>query len=210
MRVLLDHFEGGLGGGEEELVLAGAEPQRPADAAGGEDRSGLALVEPRGRHRAEKRLERRRLVLRVSGKGEDRLRVDCHPRLGASARELCEQLVVVHDDPVVDPDHRPVADRMVVGGDRRMALRVVADVDEDLGRGLRDVDALEELACGRPLLRHHRVGQPGPRCAYPTASAPRSAIPARRACAASVRSTALRDERLYPAIPHIRGTALVP
>src|SRR5436305_15308292 len=44
-----------------------------------------------------------------------------------------------------------------------------------------------------------------PRYAYPTASAPRSAIPARRACAASVRSTALRDERLYPAIPHIQG-----
>src|SRR3954454_24478691 len=43
-----------------------------------------------------------------------------------------------------------------------------------------------------------------PRYAYPTASAPRSAIAASSACAASVRSTPLRALRLYPAIPHIR------
>src|ERR671937_1333663 len=42
------------------------------------------------------------------------------------------------------------------------------------------------------------------RWAYPTASAPRSAIPASSACAASVRSTRLDVLRLYPAIPHIQ------
>ena len=69
-----------------------------------------------------------------------------------------EQLVVVQDDPVVDPDDRPVADRVVVGGDRRVALRVVADVDEELGGRLRHGDPLEELARGRALLRHDRIG----------------------------------------------------
>src|SRR6476646_776723 len=38
----------------------------------------------------------------------------------------------------------------------------------------------------------------------PTESAPRSAMPASRARAATVRSTALSRARLYPAIPHTR------
>ena len=40
------------------------------------------------------------------------------------------------DDPVVDADDRPVTDGMVVGVDRRVTLRVVADVHEQLVRGL--------------------------------------------------------------------------
>ena len=58
----------------------------------------------------------------------------------------------------MDPDDRPVAHRVVVGRDRRMALRVVADVDEQLGGALGHVDAVEEEARGRALLRHDRVG----------------------------------------------------
>src|SRR5215831_3119792 len=47
------------------------------------------------------------------------------------------------------------------------------------------------------------VGLVPRRYAYPTASAPRSAMPASSAWAASVRSTSLAALRLYPAIPHI-------
>jgi len=68
-----------------------------------------------------------------------------------------EQLVVVRDDPVVDADHRPVADRMVVGRDRRVALGVVPDVHEHLGRLAWDGDPLEELRGGRPLLHDGRI-----------------------------------------------------
>ena len=55
--------------------------------------------------------------------------------ISASARVEAvagEDLFVVDDDPVVDPDHGAVPDRMVVRLDRRMALRVVADVHEHL------------------------------------------------------------------------------
>ena len=55
-----------------------------------------------------------------------------------------EELVVVEDDPVVDPDDRAVPDRMVVGSDRRVALRVVAHVHEQLVGAVRHRDALEE------------------------------------------------------------------
>ena len=56
-------------------------------------------------------------------------------------------------------------------------------------------------ACGR------ETAPPGERWAYPTASAPRSAIAASRACATRVRSTLLAGLRLYPAIPHIRRSS---
>ena len=102
-----------------------------------------------------------RVVLRMGREREDRLRVDRHPRLGARAGEVREQLVVVEDDPVVDPDDRAVPDGMVVGGDRRMALRVVAHVDEQLGRVGGNTNALEQVARRRPLLRHDRIGVTG-------------------------------------------------
>ncbi len=50
-----------------------------------------------------------RVVGRVRGEREDRLRVDRHPRLDAGAVERGEELVVVDDDPVVDAD-RPARD----------------------------------------------------------------------------------------------------
>ena len=73
---------------------------------------------------------------------------------GRSALEAVagEDLVVVHDDPVVDADHRAVADGVVVGLDRRMALGVVADVDEQLRRLLRNADRVEERARAGALL----------------------------------------------------------
>ena len=80
----------------------------------------------------------------MGGEREDRFRVDGHLRLGPGAGVGGEQLVVVDDDPVVDADDRPVPDGMVVGVDRRVALRVVADVHEELVRGLRHRDALED------------------------------------------------------------------
>ena len=65
---------------------------------------------------------------------EDRLRVDGHLRLLALETVPGEDLLVVEDDPVVDADHGAVPDGVVVGGDSRMALRVVAHVDESLRR----------------------------------------------------------------------------
>jgi hypothetical protein len=97
----------------------------------------------------------------VGGHGEDRLGVDRHLRLGAGAIMGLEELVVVRDDPVVDPDHRPVAHRVVVGGNRRVALRVVPDMDEQLGRLGRHRDPVEEHRGRRPLLDDGGVAAPG-------------------------------------------------
>jgi hypothetical protein len=102
-----------------------------------------------------------RVVVRVGGEAEDRLGVDGHPRLAAGAAVRGEQLVVVQDDPIVDADDRPVPDGVVVRGDRRVALGVVADMDEELGGRLGHVDALEELARRGALLRDDRIGVVG-------------------------------------------------
>ena len=64
--------------------------------------------------------------------------------LGARDPVLVEELVVVLDDPVVDPDHRAVADRVVVGGEAGVALRVVAHVHEQLRRLLGHADPVEQ------------------------------------------------------------------
>ena len=46
---------------------------------------------------------------------------------------LLHQLVVVEDDSVVNADDRSMADRVVVGLDPRVTLRVVTHVDQRLG-----------------------------------------------------------------------------
>jgi hypothetical protein len=69
-----------------------------------------------------------------------------------------EQLVVVDDDAVVNPDHRAVPDGMVVGRDGRMPLGVVTDVDEELGRVAGYGYTLEELRRGGALLDDCRLG----------------------------------------------------
>jgi hypothetical protein len=52
----------------------------------------------------------------------------------------------------VDPDDAAVADRVVVGGEGGVALRVVADMDEELGRARRHPDEVEKLARSGALL----------------------------------------------------------
>ena len=76
--------------------------------------------------------------------GEDRLGVDRHLGLGPLEAVAREDLLVVDDDPVVDPDDRSVADRVVVREDRGVALRVVAHVDERVRRVARQLDGLEQ------------------------------------------------------------------
>ena len=150
--VRLGELEGVTRRPEEDLLRALADPERPADAPGDEERLGDALVEPGRRHRAVELLEGGPAVVRLLDEREDRLGVDGHPGLGALEAVPREDLLVVRDDPVVDPDDRPVADRVVVGGERRMALGVVADVEEGLGRLLGHLDRLEQLARARSLL----------------------------------------------------------
>ena len=161
---LLEQLERSPRGGEEELLAGGADPERPADGAGEEEGGGVPLVEPGSRHRAVQLLERLRAAGRVLGEREDRLRVDGHVRMGALEAVAGEDLLVVDDDPVVDPDDRAVPDRVVVRLDRGMALGVVADVHEHLRRRGGNVQLVEELARARaPLV--HRHGRAGPRCA---------------------------------------------
>ena len=52
----------------------------------------------------------------------------------------------------MDADDRPVLDGMVVGGDRRMALRVVPHVHEQLVRVGGHAHPVEQLRRGRALL----------------------------------------------------------
>src|SRR4051812_13411553 len=65
---------------------------------------------------------------------------------------LGEELVVVLDDAVVDAYNGAVADGMVVGGEARMSLREVADMDEEVRRLLGHADALEQRRRSRTLL----------------------------------------------------------
>ena len=148
----------------------------------------FALVEPGGRHRAVQLLERLGAALGVLGEGEDRLGVDGHLRMRALEAVAGEDLLVVDDDPVVDPDDRAVPDRVVVRLDRRMALRVVANVHEHL-RGRRRARAPRPAArwrrsgaCGRSRRRWSRGGRTRPRPRR--ARRFRPAGPARRASAA--------------------------
>ena len=150
----LDDLERELCGGEEDPVLAGAEPNRSAHAARDRNRLLTPLVDPGGRHRAPERLERFGCALAVGSDGEDRLGIDGHPGLAPRTLVLGEQLVVVEDDSVVDADHRAMADRMVVRSDGRMSLGVVADVDEDLRCALRNGDLVEKRARAGALLVH--------------------------------------------------------
>ena len=186
-----------LGRGEEDAVAALAEPHGPPDAAREVEHLGLALVEPGGRHRAVEHLERLRVAPRMRRDREHRLRVDGHARLGARAGVLGEQLVVVEDPPVVHADDGAVANRMVVRGDRRMALREVAHVHEELGRSLRNGDLLEQLRGRRPLLHDHR-----PACSARL----RIGVPDRVASAlGDRREQRLRGER--PVDPRVGGQA---
>src|SRR5205085_7209437 len=80
--IALDELERLRRRGEEALVPARADPERPADAAHDVEDVRAALVEPRARHRAAQLLERPCATLGVLGEGEDRLGVDGHVRMG--------------------------------------------------------------------------------------------------------------------------------
>jgi hypothetical protein len=117
------------------------------------------LVDPRGRHRAIELLEGLGAVRLPLDEGEDRLGVDRHLGLVALETVLGEDLLVVRDDPVVDADDPTVADGVVVGRKSGVALGVVTDVDEELGRFRRHPNEVEELARAGALLVH-RHGNP--------------------------------------------------
>ena len=110
------------------------------------------LVEPCRRHRAAQLLEHRAVGPAALHEGEDHLRVDRHPRLGMLEAVRGEQLLVVVDHTVVDPDDRAVPDRVVVGEEGRMALREIADVNECLDDIVWELDGVEELRRARSLL----------------------------------------------------------
>ena len=87
---------------------------------------------------------------------EDRLGVDRHAR--ARSRSIpcrARSSSSFDDDPVVDPGHRPWRTGWLFASDRRVALRVVADVDERLGRVGRErrrrraARSRRSAACGR-------------------------------------------------------------
>jgi hypothetical protein len=147
-------------GRKEQRLLAGADPQRTTDPAREEQLIAL-LVQPGRGHRAVELLERpSRPAARTLDEREDHLGVDGHLRLVPLDVVEDDQLLVVDDDPVVDPDDGAVADRVVVGVDPGVALRVVANVDERLGRLRRQRDLVEQLTGAAALLAdgHHPAG----------------------------------------------------
>jgi hypothetical protein len=129
---------------DQDLVLAAPDPERPSDAARHEENVGAPLVHPGRGHRAAQLLKRLGTAVRALGEREDRGGVDRHLGLGVDKAVPGEDLFVVRDDPVVDPDHAPVPDGVVVRLDRGVALGVVANVDEHLGGVVGDADAIEE------------------------------------------------------------------
>ena len=119
----------------------------------------IAFVEPGSGHGAGELLERPRVARAGFREREDRLGVDGHLRLGTLEPEPVEDLLVVDDDAVVDSDHGAVADRMVVGLDCRVALRVIAHVDEHVTGSRGNDDRLEQLAGAGLLLVHRDAGR---------------------------------------------------
>ena len=159
--IALDQLERLARRGEEKLVAALPDPERATEAVREVERLRVALVEPRGGHGAVQLLERRGPAGRLFREGEDRLGVDGHARLGPLEAVSGEDLLVVQDDPVVDADNLAVPDRMVVGREARVALRVVADVHDRLASLAGDGQPVEEGAGAATLLVHGH-GEAGP------------------------------------------------
>ena len=151
-RVALGDLQGIAGRGEEELTAGGADPERAADAAGQEEELGLTLVEPGGGQRPPELVEAACGAAVGLGQGEDHLGIDGHLRLGALEAITGHQRVVVVDVAVVDPEDGAVADGVVVRIDPRVALGVVADVDQGVAGVLGQCDLLEQGAGAAALL----------------------------------------------------------
>ena len=147
----LHDLERRTGGGEQDLVPPAGHPQGTADAASHVKGIGLPLVDPGGQCPYELLEDVREL--------RDARRARRSPPSPPSSRLVpheivtAEELVVVGDDPVVDPGHATVPDGMVVRGDRGVALRVVADVNQNLAGALGDDHGVEQCAapvCAAP------------------------------------------------------------
>jgi hypothetical protein len=76
--------------------------------------------------------ERARVVTAVMHEREDGLGVDGHLHVRALDSVAGEEIVVVCDDAVVNTDDGSMPNRVVVDVDVRMALREVANVEDDL------------------------------------------------------------------------------
>ena len=137
-----------------------ADPERPAHAAGKVQKLGMPLVEPRGGHRSAEIFEVARAAAGRLGDREDHLGVDGHVALGPLEAVAGHQLVVVEDRAVMDSDDRAVAHGVVVRGDPRVALRVVADVEQNLSRVGGYRDPVEHPArAGALLVEGHRTSR---------------------------------------------------
>ena len=77
--------------------------------------------------------------------------------LGPLDRVPGEDLLVVDDDPVVDPDDRAVPDRVVVGENGGVALGVVTHVHQGLGRVGGQLDRVEQCRRAGALLVNRHV-----------------------------------------------------
>ena len=144
-------------------MLRSTEPERPADAAREAQLAGNTLVEPRCRHRAAQRSSTRgERSESTSAKIASESTVISG--VARAEAELGEDRIVVRDESVVDADHGAVPDRVVVRLDGRVALRVVADVDERLRRAAGDLHAVEEPGRAAVLLVDVDVGPAVPPC----------------------------------------------
>ena len=141
------------------------------------------------------------------GQREDRLRVDGHGRIRALEAVPREQLLIVLDDAVVDADDGSVADGVVVGLDRRVALRVVAHVDEHLVRVAGTCDRVEQLARAGALL-HDPDARADPAERVPGRVGTAFGDPGEQRLRGERPLDARLGLRLYPAIPHMSHVIL--
>jgi RNA polymerase primary sigma factor len=150
----LDDRQRTAGGGEEEIGTSSAQPEGAGDPASDVESLRGTLVEPGRGHRPTQLAEPATVVRAQLHEREDGFRVDGYLRRGALDPVPGEQLVVVLDDTVVNTDDAAVSDRVVVHLDVGMPLRVVADVQQRLGRVPRDDDLVQQRARSAAELRH--------------------------------------------------------
>ena len=132
---------------------AGRRRARGRAAPGSRSSSQAAAIEPRKSSNARASLPFASAMAKITSEstvisGLARAR----SRAAPSARRRCRIV------PLWIADDRAVTDRVVVGGDLRVALRVVADVEEHLARIGRDRDPVEDGARAGALLVDGRSG----------------------------------------------------
>ena len=133
---------------------------------------------------------------------EDDLGVDGHLGVVPAPAVPREELVVVLDDAVVDADDGAVPHGMVVGGDRRRALREVADVQEDLRCEGRHRELLDQRAGARLLLVHHEARAAAVAVGVADRVLATLGDPREQRLRGERAIDVDRSPRLYPAMPH--------